>query len=98
MSRGSKPGEFVHTLGDAHLYLNHLEQANEQLAREPLPLPRLVIKRDVKEIDGFRFEDFEIVGYQLASAYRGAGRGLTWHELRSGFPRRTFRRRSTRQP
>jgi thymidylate synthase len=61
---GLKPGEFVHTLGDAHLYLNHLDQANEQLARTPLPLPRLIIKRDVKEIDAFRFEDFEIVGYQ----------------------------------
>lgn len=61
---GLKPGEFIHTLGDAHLYLNHLEQADAQLAREPLPLPRLVIRRDVKEITDFRFEDFEIVGYQ----------------------------------
>ncbi|MFZ5671894.1 MAG: thymidylate synthase [Pseudomonadota bacterium] len=61
---GLKAGEFVHTLGDAHLYLNHLDQANEQLMRTPLPLPRLVIKRDVKAIDDFRFEDFEIVGYQ----------------------------------
>jgi thymidylate synthase len=61
---GLKAGEFVHTLGDAHLYLNHLDQANEQLTRTPLPLPRLIIKRDVKAIDDFRFEDFEIVGYQ----------------------------------
>jgi thymidylate synthase len=61
---GLRVGEFIHTLGDAHLYLNHLDQANEQLRREPLPLPRLLIKRDVKEIDQFRFEDFEIVGYQ----------------------------------
>ena len=61
---GLKPGEFIHTLGDAHLYLNHLEQADEQLAREPLPLPRLVIRRDVKDITDFRFEDFEIVNYQ----------------------------------
>jgi len=61
---GLKAGEFVHTLGDAHLYLNHLDQANEQLKRTPLPLPRLIIKRDVKAIDDFRFEDFEIVGYQ----------------------------------
>ena len=61
---GLKVGEFVHTLGDAHLYLNHLDQANEQLKRTPLPLPRLVIKRDVKEIDAFRYEDFEIAGYQ----------------------------------
>jgi thymidylate synthase len=61
---GLKAGEFVHTLGDTHLYLNHLEQAEEQLKRPPLPLPRLIIKRDVKEIDQFRFEDFEIAGYQ----------------------------------
>jgi thymidylate synthase len=61
---GLKPGEFIHTLGDAHLYLNHLEQADAQLRREPLPLPRLVFKRDVREIDDFRFEDIEIAGYQ----------------------------------
>ena len=61
---GLKAGEFIHTLGDAHLYLNHFEQAEAQLARAPLPLPRLVIKRDVKSIDDFRFEDFDIVGYQ----------------------------------
>ena len=61
---GLKPGEFIHTLGDAHLYLNHLEQADQQLMREPLPLPRLVIRRDVKDIADFRFEDFEVVGYQ----------------------------------
>jgi thymidylate synthase len=61
---GLKPGEFIHTLGDAHLYLNHLEQTDEQLKREPLPLPRLVIKRQVKDITDFRFEDFEIAGYQ----------------------------------
>ena len=61
---GLKAGEFIHTLGDAHLYLNHLEQADAQLARAPLPLPRLVLKRDVTSIDDFRFEDFEIVGYQ----------------------------------
>ncbi len=61
---GLKPGEFIHTLGDAHLYLNHLEQADQQLQREPLPLPKLVLKRDVKQIDEFAFEDFEIVGYE----------------------------------
>ena len=61
---GLKAGEFVHTLGDAHLYLNHLEQAREQLKRELLPLPRLVIGRAVAGIDDFRFEDFEIVGYR----------------------------------
>jgi thymidylate synthase len=61
---GLKAGEFIHTLGDAHLYLNHLAQADEQLRRKPLPLPRLVIKRDVKSIDEFRYEDFEIAGYE----------------------------------
>jgi thymidylate synthase len=61
---GLRTGEFIHTLGDAHLYLNHLEQAEEQLRREPLPLPRLAIRREVSEIDQFRSEDIEIVGYQ----------------------------------
>ena len=61
---GLKPGEFIHTFGDAHLYSNHLEQAREQLKREPLALPRLIIKRDVRSIDDFRFEDFDIAGYQ----------------------------------
>jgi thymidylate synthase len=61
---GLNAGEFVHTLGDAHLYLNHLDQAREQLKRELLPLPRLVIGRGVASIDDFRFEDFEIAGYR----------------------------------
>jgi thymidylate synthase len=61
---GLKVGEFIHTLGDAHLYLNHLEQADEQLKRKPLPLPRLVMKRDVRDIEDFRYEDFEIAGYE----------------------------------
>ena len=61
---GLKAGDFIHTLGDAHLYLNHLEQADAQLQRQPLALPRLVIRRDVKDITDFRFEDFEIVNYQ----------------------------------
>ena len=61
---GLKPGEFIHTFGDAHLYSNHLEQADEQLARTPLPLPRIIIKRDVESIFDFRYEDFELQGYQ----------------------------------
>ena len=61
---GLKAGEFVHTLGDAHIYLNHLEQIDEHLSRTPYALPRLVMKRDVKAIDEFRYEDFEIVNYQ----------------------------------
>jgi thymidylate synthase len=58
-----KPGEFVHTFGDLHLYQNHLDQAREQLTREPRPLPVMKINAEVKEIDAFRFEDFELVGY-----------------------------------
>lgn len=60
---GLKPGTFVHTLGDAHLYLNHLEQAQIQLGREPRALPKMNIVREVTSIDDFRFEDFELVGY-----------------------------------
>lgn len=60
---GLEVGDFVHTLGDAHIYHNHLEQVNLQLTREPRPLPTLNILRDVTSIEDFRFEDFEIVGY-----------------------------------
>ena len=58
-----KPGEFVHTFGDLHLYQNHLDQTREQLTREPRPLPVMRINPEVKEIDAFRFEDFELIGY-----------------------------------
>ena len=57
-------GDFVHTFGDAHLYLNHLEQASTQLAREPFQLPTMVINPDVKNIFDFSIEDFELLGYQ----------------------------------
>ena len=60
---GLKYGEFVHTLGDAHLYHNHFEQAQLQLTRDPKPLPRMLIKRDVTDIFDFKFEDFELIGY-----------------------------------
>jgi len=60
---GLKPGEFVHTFGDAHLYLNHLEQADEQLSRTPRALPRMQINPDVRSIFGFRYEDFKLTGY-----------------------------------
>jgi thymidylate synthase len=58
-----KPGEFVHTFGDAHLYLNHLEQAREQLARSPRPLPRMRLNPAVRDIFGFRYEDFTLEAY-----------------------------------
>lgn len=60
---GLKPGDFVHTFGDAHLYLNHLEQADEQLARVPRPLPRMHINPEVTSIFGFRYDDFTLTGY-----------------------------------
>ncbi len=58
-----KLGDFVHTLGDAHLYSNHLEQAQLQLSREPRPLPQMKIKRPVNSIFDFKYDDFELVGY-----------------------------------
>jgi len=58
-----EPGEFVHTFGDAHLYLNHLEQADEQLARTPRPLPRMSINKDVHSIFDFTFDDFSLHDY-----------------------------------
>jgi thymidylate synthase len=58
-----KPGEFIHTFGDTHLYLNHLEQAREQLRREPRGLPTMHLRPDVTDLFGFRYEDFELTGY-----------------------------------
>jgi len=60
---GLKPGAFVHTFGDLHLYSNHLDQAKQQLAREPRPLPQMKLNPAVKNIHDFRFEDFDLVGY-----------------------------------
>ena len=67
---GLKPGEFIHTLGDAHLYLNHLEQADEQLARVPRPLPVMKLNPEVKDLYAFRFEDFTLQGYDPYPAIR----------------------------
>lgn len=61
---GLKPGEFVHTLGDAHIYANHFDQAREQLTRTPKKLPQMWINPDVKDLFAFRFEDFRLEGYE----------------------------------
>jgi thymidylate synthase len=61
---GLQAGEFIHTLGDAHLYANHLEQADEQIARRPGPLPVMRINPDITDIFAFTFDDFELVGYE----------------------------------
>jgi thymidylate synthase len=58
-----KPGEFIHTLGDAHLYLNHLEQAKRQLARKPYPLPLMKLNPEVKSVFDFKYEDFRLENY-----------------------------------
>ena len=60
---GLRPGEFIHTLGDAHIYLNHLPQVDLQLTREPRPLPRMLINPDVKDIFAFDYPDFTLTGY-----------------------------------
>ena len=61
---GLAPGDFVHTLGDAHLYLNHLDQARTQLARAPYPLPRMELNPAVTSLFDFTFDDFRLVDYQ----------------------------------
>jgi thymidylate synthase len=60
---GLEPGEFIHTFGDTHIYLNHLEQVDLQLIREPRPYPKMIINKDVKDIFGFKYDDFQLVDY-----------------------------------
>jgi thymidylate synthase len=68
---GLKPGEFIHTLGDAHIYQNHLDQVKLQLTRAPMPSPQMIINPAVKNIDDFKFEDFQLVNYQSHPHIKG---------------------------
>lgn len=68
---GYKPGEFIHTFGDAHIYENHFDQVNEQLRREPRPFPMMKINPAVKNVDDFRFDDFAIEGYDPHPPIKG---------------------------
>ena len=68
---GLKAGEFIHTLGDTHIYHNHFEQVKEQLSRTPLPLPTMEINPLIKDINDFKYDDFELVGYESYGVLKG---------------------------
>lgn len=67
---GLKPGEFIHTLGDAHVYVNHIEPLIQQISRTPRPFPTLTINRKVESIEDFQFDDFTIKGYEPMDAIK----------------------------
>ena len=68
---GYEVGDFIHTFGDTHIYLNHIEQVNLQLSREPMPLPKLKLNKEVKNIEDFKFEDVEILNYNSHPPIKG---------------------------
>jgi thymidylate synthase len=68
---GLQPGEFIHTLGDTHIYTNHLEQVKEQITRAPYPLPQMKINLDITDINDFKYEDFELVNYEAHPHIKG---------------------------
>ena len=68
---GLKPGEFIHTTGDTHIYLNHLDQVHLQLSREPRKLPKMIINPEVKNIFDFKYEDFQLQDYDPWPAIKG---------------------------
>ena len=88
---GLRPGAFVHSFGDAHLYLNHLEQARLQLTRSPRPLPSLRLNAAVTDLFSFRYEDFALEGYEPAPAHQGGGGGVIFanESFRGAAQRRT---------
>ena len=68
---GLKPGEFIHTFGDAHIYLNHIDQVKLQLTRTPFPLPQMVLNPEIKDIFAFKFEDIQLINYQSHPGIKG---------------------------